>query len=75
MSDPAGLDERPADGRTLGTKSFAALAASSIALIERSAPRTTCSSSKALLKRSAHRAKRSSLQNIPTQVLIVLNIF
>jgi hypothetical protein len=74
MSGPAGLKERPADGRTLSAKSFAAFAASSIARIESRRIPAGRSSNEVLLKRSAHRAKCSSLQDIPAQILIILDI-
>jgi hypothetical protein len=75
MSGPAGLEERPADGRTLSTKSFAAFAASSIARIESRRIPAGRSSNEVLLKRSAPKTKCSLLENIPTQIFIILYIF
>ena len=68
MSGPAGLEERPAYSRTLGTIHFAVLAASSTALFKSRRNLAGPSSNEVLLKRSA------LLQNVAAQILIVLNI-
>ena len=65
MSGPAGLEERPADGRTLSTKSFAAFAVTSIARIESRCDLAGRSSNEVLIKKSAllyriYRLKSSS---------------
>jgi hypothetical protein len=75
MSGPAGLEERPADGRTLSTKSFAAFAVTSIARIESRRDLAGRSSNEVLIKQSALQTKCSSLQDIPAQILIIFDIF
>jgi hypothetical protein len=70
MIGPPGLEEPPAYRRTLGAITFCFFCC-----LKHSAPQVSPLSGKTLFKRSALKAQHSSLQDIPTQILIIYNIF